>query len=182
MGTHQLSRGFRMRDRIEPGAYTAGYVERRLEDAGRTLAALPWAGCFPAGMRSYWPETGGGGEPRRFAVPKNSDISAMTEAYDWVSLITDSDPDRLVMTRRLVLMRSLVVPDSFDDRPRYIYSWRKLSDMLGLHRDTLQTRWGRGIDAIVGRLNRPGLCVRAGGQVGPGPAVARQWQRAREIA
>jgi hypothetical protein len=170
-----------MRDRPEPGAYTAGYVESRLEDAGRTLMALPWAGCFPAGVSCLWPETGGG-EARRYAVPTSAEVSAMGQAYDWIPLIADTDPERLVMMRRLVLMRSLVRPDSPIGHPVYVHSWRRLGAMLGLHRETLQTRWGRGIDAIVARLNRPGLCTRAGGRVGPGPDVAWSYLRAREMA
>jgi hypothetical protein len=169
-----------MRDWPEPGAFTASYVESRLEDAGRTLMALPWAGCFPAGITCLWPEAGGG-EPRRYAVPTSAEITAMMRAFEWVALISDPDPDRLVMMRRLVLMRSLVEPDSPTVKPAYEHSWRKLCGMFGLHRETLQARWGRGIDTIVGRLNRPGLCVRAGGRVGPGPGVVTKWQRAREL-
>ena len=170
-----------MRGRPEPGGYTAGYVEDRLERAGRTLWALPWAGCFPAGLTCLWPEAGGG-EPRRWSVPPAAAISMMGEAYDWVQLIADPDRERLIMMRRLVLMRSLVIPDSPDSAPRYVYSWRRLNAMLGLHRDTLRDRWGRGIDTIVIRLNRPGLCVRAGGRAGPGPNMVMDWIRGREIA
>jgi hypothetical protein len=155
-----------MHDRPDAGGYTAAYIERRFEDAGRTLIALPWAGCFPAGMTCLWPEAGGG-EPRRYAVPRSVEVSAMSETYDWVRLITDPDPDRLVMMRRLVLMRSLVLPDSPQATPAYCHRWRELSRTLGLHRDTLQARWGRGIDLIVGRMNRPGLCARSGGKVAP---------------
>jgi len=76
----------------DPGAYTAAYVEDRLE----------WAGCFPAGMTVFWPDISGR-EPRRYAVPTMAAITAMDEAYRWVGLITDPDPDRLVMIRSLVL-------------------------------------------------------------------------------
>ncbi len=138
----------------DPGGYSANYVESRLEAAGRTLLALPWAGCFPAGFSCLWPETTGG-EPRRYAVPSMSAVTAMDEAYRWVGLITDPDPDRLVMIRSLVLRRSLVAPDSPENDPKYHYCWRDLQRLTGLHRDTLKTRWGRGIDLIVVALNRP---------------------------
>jgi hypothetical protein len=158
-----------MRDRPDVGGYTSGYVEERLEAAGRTLIALPWAGCFPAGMTCLWPEAGGG-EPRRYAVPSSVAISAMSEAYDWMRLITDPDPGQLVMMRRLVLMRSLVLPDSEASKPVYMHTWRDLSRMFDLHRDTLQARWGRGIDAITRRLNRPAVCARLGAAFGQAPS------------
>jgi hypothetical protein len=170
-----------MRSRPGPGGYTAGYVEDRLEKAGRTLVALPWAGCFPAGITCLWPEAGGG-EPRRYAVPGSADISAMAESYDWIRLISDADADRLIMMRRLVLMRSLVVPDSPADKPRYCYTWRDLRRMTGLHSDTLKDRWGLGIDRITARLNQPGLCARAGGRIGPDAKAVMRWVLQREAA
>jgi hypothetical protein len=145
-----------LRGRPDPGGYSAPYVEDRLERAGRTLLALPWAGCFPAGFTCLWPEVAGGAS-RRYAVPSISAVSAMDEAYRWITLITDPDPDRLVMIRSLVLRRSLVIPDSPEEKPEYCYRWRDLQRSTGLHRDTLRDRWGRGIDLIVGGLNRPAV-------------------------
>jgi hypothetical protein len=170
-----------MRDRVEPGGYTAPYVEDRFERAGRVLMALPWIGCYPAGLTCFWPEISGD-VPRRWAVPPQYEITRMAETYDWVRLIADPDPARLIMIRRLVLMRSLVKPDSPQEEPDYKFSWRKLVRMTGLHRDTLITRWGEGIDRIVGRLNHPGLCARSGGRIGPDAAAVRRWLSVREIA
>lgn len=168
--SRKLSGWVPMRDRKPaPGGYKADYVEARFEAAGRTLVALPWAGCFPAGITCLWPEAGGG-ELARWSVPDAAEISAMTECYHgWIPLISDADPLRLVMMRRLVLMRSLVMPDSPADSPRYVYSWRRLGKMTGLHADTLISRWGWGIDAITRRLNKPGLCRASGGKIGPSP-------------
>lgn len=126
--------------------FTEGEVEARLTDAGRVLLALPWAGCFPCGFRSLWPETEPSGSRRR--PPSAPQIDAMDEAYCWTSLIVDQDE------RRLVLMRSLVLPMSPHGTPRFVYSWRRLGRITGLHADTLKKRWGRGIGHIVTGLNR----------------------------
>jgi hypothetical protein len=134
---------------VRPQPVTAAYVEQRLEDAGRALMALPWAGCFPAGLRTLWPETGGG-EPRRWDPPSARAITEMDEAFRWCEAIADADQ------RSLVLMRSLVWPDKADDDPRrYVWGWRRLRRTTGLHSDTLVARWGRGIDQIVRHLNHP---------------------------
>jgi hypothetical protein len=111
-------------------------VEARLAQAGRVLLALPHAGCFPAGFRTLWPGTAGA--PGQAWVPAPGEITAMDEAYRWAGLIDDVDE------RRLVLMRSLVRPCG-----GHVWSWRRLSRLTGLHRDTLMTVWGRGIDRIV---------------------------------
>jgi hypothetical protein len=168
-----------MRRRPEPGGYTPGYVEARFEEAGRTLMALPWTGCFPCGLTCLWPEVADNA-PRRYDVPLTRSITEMDETYRWISLITDPDPQQLMAMRRLVLMRSLIFPDSPASDPKYKYTWRALQRMTGLHRDTLMDRWGRGIDRIVGRMNRPGLCARSGGQIHPGPAIVAGWLRSRE--
>lgn len=146
-----------MRERPAPGSYTAGYVETRLEDAGRTLLALPWAGCFPAGLKAIWGDSLPR-DPPRWAQPTAMDITDMDEALRWPALIVREE------WRVLVQRRLLVVPDS--DPPRYVWSWRKLQRSSGLHPHTLQNRWGKGIDTIVARLNRPGLCAAAGGRFG----------------
>ena len=124
------------------GHFTAADVENRLSEAGRVLLALPWSGCFPAGFRSlFWPDQVGPSPGRR--VPTSHEITAMDEAYLWVAFITDQEE------RRLVLMRSLVLDDLPSGRPRYLWTWRRLQRLTGLHPDTLKARWGRGIDRIV---------------------------------
>ena len=148
--------------------FTAAYVEARLEDAGRALMALPWAGCFPAGIRTLWPEVAET-DASRWDPPSSRAISEMDEAYRWCALIADTEQ------RRLVLMRSLVFPDSPPDAPRYKFPWRELRRITGLHSDTLMARWGRGIDTIARRLNQPGLCSAAGGKLGPGRGFATSW-------
>ena len=129
------------------GRFNAAAVEERLSEAGRVLLALPWSGCFPAGFRCLWPDQGGPSAWCR--MPTACEITAMDEAYRWTSFIADQDE------RRLVLMRSLLLPDTASGRPHYVWTWRRLQRTTGLHRDTLKTRWGRGIDRIVRGLNAP---------------------------
>ena len=124
-------------------------VESRLADAGRILLMLPWAGCFPAGFRRMWPQMEGETYLRR-TMPSPRDISAMDEAYNWTALIPDPEE------RRLVLMRSLVLPPTPFGTSRYVWSWSKLRRSTGLHPDTLQKFYGRGLARIVLGLNAPG--------------------------
>lgn len=65
-----------MNARPRPGSFTAAFVELQLEMAGRTLLALPWAGCFPVGMASLLLAIGDSAE-RRYDVPTSSAISGM---------------------------------------------------------------------------------------------------------
>jgi hypothetical protein len=154
-----------MRDDPGPGRFSAGYVELHLEKAGRALMALPYAGCFPAGIRTFWSP---GYDSRRWDPPSSRAISDMDEAYRWCALIPDLDQ------RRLVLMRSLVWPDSPENDPRYEYSWRRLRRITGLHDTTLIARWSRGIGAIVRRLNQPrsAAAAPAPGGFASGPSSA----------
>jgi hypothetical protein len=171
-----------MRSRPGPGGYTAGYVEDRFEKAGRTLLALPLAGVFPAGLTCLWPLVSSA-EPRRYPVPTSADITLMDEAYTrWIPLIHHVEFDELMMMRQLVLLRSLVRPDSDAGKPIYLVSWRKLVRATGLHRDVLRARWGLGIDRIVARLNQPGLCAKSGGRIGPAADRISNWIRAADFA
>jgi hypothetical protein len=159
-----------MREGQRRGRISAAEVETRLADAGRTLLALPWAGCFHAGFSGLWP--GEGAPPSRSRVPTSAEIVAMDEAYRWTAFI--SDPEE----RRLVLMRSLVLPGISGGPPRHVWSWGRLRRATGLHPDTLAARWGRGIDRIVRELNRPDDSRSRSGRFEPAreaenPTVAR---------
>lgn len=147
-----------MRDDTRRGSYTEAEVEARLADAGRVLLALPWAGCFPCGFRCPWPETETSLSVRR-RPPTSSQIDAMDQAYNWTTHIRDQDE------RRLVLMRSLVLPASASDKPRHVWTWGRLRRATGLHPDTLQKRWRRGIRRIVFALNAPQEAERAAGSM-----------------
>ena len=149
--------------RGDDGQFTEAEVERRLAEAGRVLLALPWAGCFPAGFRRMWPRMEGETYVRR-TMPSSRDISAMDEAYNWTALIPDPEE------RRLVLMRSLVLPPTPFGTPRYVWSWTKLRRSTGLHPDTLQKLHGRGLARIARGLNAP---AHSGVQVRRPPAAER---------
>jgi len=138
----------KLHENAHRGRYSEAEVEARLADAGRVLLALPWANCFPFGLRTLWPETEVDASARR-PIPSSDQIRAMDQAYRWTALIAKPEE------RRLVLMRSLVLPVSASGRPRYVWSWRRLQRATGFHRDTLKERWGRGIGHIVDALNRP---------------------------
>lgn len=165
-----------MRDAIRRANYTEAEVETRLSDAGRVLLALPWAGCFPCGFRCPWPATETASAAQR-RPPTSSQIDAMDQAYGWTAHIRDQDE------RRLVLMRSLVLPPTDSGKPRYVWTWGRLRRATGLHPDTLQKRWRRGIRHIVYALNVPPEETRTGDSMalrfqgipyGFGPVARRQ--------
>jgi hypothetical protein len=138
----------KLRDDAHRGRYSEAEVEARLADAGRVLLALPWANCFPFGLQTLWSEAESDASERR-PIPTSDQIRAMDQAYRWTALIDRPEE------RRLVLMRSLVLPASASGRPRYVWSWRRLQKATGFHRDTLKNKWGRGIRHILHALNRP---------------------------
>ena len=94
----------------------------------------------------------------------------MDEAYRGTALIAEHEE------RRLVLMRSLVLSPSASGKPRYVWSWGRLRRATGLHPDTLQKRWARGIARIVTALNQRSAVFASGGSVGgawPGMRMQR---------
>ncbi len=125
----------------------------RLEDAGRTLIALPGKGCYPAQIGSSWPavvhdmaEAYGYGEAEiRPPVPSAKAISGMDEAFAWVGLIDE----RLTHHRKIVLMRAMVHPIS----DRHLFSWRRIGRLFNWHHETVRTWHAVGIDRIVAVVN-----------------------------
>lgn len=160
--------------RPNPGDFTTEFVVASLEEAGRTLLSLSIRGARPAGYRSNMPEIvreaveayGYSEETLRPPTPSSRAISDMDWILGWVSLIPT---DKFVM-RRIVHARSLINPIS----GRHIYSWRKLAIFLRCDRDAAQRWHAHGIATIVARLNQPGLCALAGGQVGPGTKLVNE--------
>lgn len=128
-------------------------VIARLEEAGRTLIALPSKGCYPAREGSSWPAIvhdvaesyGYDEETVRAPVPSPQAITRMDEAYQWITLI----PAQLVSHRKIVLMRSLVHPVS--DRHRF--SWRKIGKLFGWSHEAVRIWHAQGIDRIVAAAN-----------------------------
>jgi len=157
------ARTVRLPDGLE--AVDREYVTVRLEEAGRTLMALPAHGTAPAGMRVAWPEIVRSvwdaydwtGAPVRPPRPTGAAIDAMDEAFGWIPLIGA----QAVETKRLVWLRLLLWPLSGS----HVWPWARLAKVIGLHRDTLMLRHGRGIDRIVTRLNVPAWVERPGAEL-----------------
>lgn len=125
----------------------------RLEEAGRTLIALPGKGCFPAREGSSWPAVvhdfaegyGYHDVKVRPPVPSAQEITRMDEAYRWVGLIDE----RLISHRKIVLLRSLVHPVS----ERHRFSWRKIGKLFGWSHEAVRVWHAQGIDRIVAAAN-----------------------------
>jgi hypothetical protein len=140
----------------ESGAGTdAREVVARLEEAGRTLLALPRTGPSPALRASVWEVVHAaseayGWQPARLRppVPDAARISRMDEALGWIRLIP---PERYVL-RRIVGARALVHPLT----ERHLYPWRRLGAALGADHKAVQRWHAQAIDLIVAALNGGG--------------------------
>jgi len=138
------------------GYYDAGLVQARLEEAGRTLLALPQSG-YTTGMRTNAATLirhmieAEGGEPVpsrvRPPVPSAAGITRMDEALAWIPLI----PRDHIVLRRIVGARALVNPLT----DRHLYTWRRLGAMLGADHKAVQRWHAQGVDMIVSALNAP---------------------------
>lgn len=131
----------------------AALVVARLEEAGRTLLALPATGPTPHLRQSVWTVLQGamegyGWQPARVrpAVPGAGRITRMDEALGWIALIP---PDRIVL-RRIVGLRALVHPLT----DRHLYPWRRLGSAVGADHKAVQRWHGQGIAVIVAALAR----------------------------
>lgn len=143
-----------------PKPATPADLVERLEQAGRTLLALPntgpstrlvqsgldWvrdAGDTPmATARSA--TAGKDGGRLRPPIPSSAAITQMDEALAWIPLI----PQDRVVLRRIVGARSLVDPMN----ERHLYSWRRLAIAVGADHKAVQRWHGQGIALILQRL------------------------------
>lgn len=115
-------------------------IVARLEEAGRTLLALPRTGYSTAlrqsrldVVRSAAESYGYNPQSRlRPPMPDAATISRMDEAFSWLGLVPD---DRYVL-RRIAGARAMVCPIS----GRHLYSWRRLGALLGADHRAVQ-RW-----------------------------------------
>lgn len=141
-------------------------VRDRLDDAGRTLVALPMPkGERPQGMRSHWPETARQAEDAFFALvgaddqikqefsqdynavrvaPSARAVARMEEVLNWLWYLTDE------RKRRLCLARALIHPVS----DRHVVSYRKLGRLFGLHHDTIRAWHDRALSELAQALTR----------------------------
>ncbi len=129
----------------------AAYVVERLEEAGRTLLALPHTGPSTKMRVSVLEvvrsavEGDSPGEGRvRPAHPDSARVTRMDEALGWISLIPR---DRYVL-RRIVGARALIDPTT----DRHLYPWRKLATALGADHKAVQRWHAQGISLIVASL------------------------------
>lgn len=132
----------------------AEYVLYRLEEAGRTLLALPNVGpttrlrtsrhdIVQSAIEAYgWQNVD---QRVRPAIPSHAHVTRMDEALDWIPLIPR---DRYVL-RRIVGARALVSPVT----ERHLFSWRRLATLLGADHKAIQRWHAQGVDLIVTTLN-----------------------------
>jgi hypothetical protein len=138
-------------DTDQAAGIDARFVIARLEEAGRTLLAIPGTGwstrlrstqldIVRSALESYgWTK-----RPIRPAVPSARRISRMDEALTWIPLIAQ---ERYVL-RRIVGARALVHPIS----ERHVFSWRRLAAVVGAEHKAVQRWHAQGIDLIVDAL------------------------------
>jgi hypothetical protein len=134
--------------------WDAKLVVARLEEAGRTLLALPHTG-YTTRLKTSAIEIirsaiegdscANVGGRLRPAVPSSAGITRMDEALAWIPLIP---LDRYVL-RRIVGARALINPLT----DRYLYPWRKLGTLVGADHKAVQRWHGQGIGLIVEALN-----------------------------
>ncbi len=131
---------------------TAEALVTRLEDAGRTLLALPNTGyttklrttqldIVAAAVEAYATTQTARLRP---AMPDAQRITRMDEALAWIPLIAR---DRYVL-RRIVGARALVSPVT----ERHLYTWRRLGILLGADHKAIQRWHGEGIALIRAAL------------------------------
>jgi hypothetical protein len=134
----------------------ADTVIGRLEEAGRTLLALPNTGpstrLVQGGLEWVRDATEHYSAARtkiRPPIPDAAQISRMDQAMRWLQFI----PNDKYVLRRVVGARSLVNPMT----GRHLYSWRRLGAAVGADHKAVQRWHGQGIDLIVAGLRvQPG--------------------------
>jgi hypothetical protein len=156
-------------DGAADGIWTPEAVRLRLEDAGRTLMALPMPrGALPRDTRSNWPDVVRGYEDAFAALigapdelkrdfsdahntvrvaPSAPAVGRMDEVLGWLWRV--DDPRK----RRLCLSRALIHPVS----GRHVVSYRKLGRIFGLHHETVRAWHDRALAEIAVSLTGEGL-------------------------
>ena len=144
---------------VRRAAIDSETVIRRLEEAGRTMLALPSGGystrlrtsrldVVRSALENYGWDSGrdsGAGQTRlRPPVPPAEAITRMDEALGWIALIP---ADRYVL-RRIVGARSLVSPVT----ERHLFAWRRLGLLLGADHKAVQRWHAQGIALLVAGL------------------------------
>ncbi|MBF0892188.1 hypothetical protein HKD28_12330 [Gluconobacter sp. LMG 1744] len=134
--------------RIDLGRDVPEQVAEWLTDAAFTLAAMPSNGCWPGGMRSYWPDIVADRDDLdwpmesdiRPPMPTSDEVSRMDLALSWVPMVTDRGQ------KAVVNMRLIVHPIS----GQYRWTWRKIGGKLGINHETAKD-WHAEACAEVGK-------------------------------
>ena len=133
------------------GGVDSAFIIYRLEEAGTTLLSLPGTGYSTRLRVSQLEvlqevvEAHGGDRGRvRPAVPGAARITRMDEALAWITMI----PKERYVLRRIVGARCLVSPVT----ERYLYSWRRLGEVMGADHKAVQRWHAQGIDMLVGAV------------------------------
>ncbi len=145
-------------------------VERRLEDAGRTLMMLPMPkDGMPAGDRAAWPSVrqdfwdiaGPGAEKgsveerlTALAVQRNvtrlgassAAIDRLDEVLGWLLAI------EVMHHRKVVFARMMIHPVS--ERP--CFSWATIADKMGSNSTSVRRWHAAGLQALLGHLAKRG--------------------------
>ena len=129
-------------------------IVQRLEEAGRTLMALPNTGpstrLVQSGLEWVRDVSETYGRERgvlKPAIPDAAQISRMDQALAWIPLI----PIDKYVVRRVVGARSLVSPMT----DRHLFSWRRLATAMGADHKAVQRWHAHGIDLIQAILAAP---------------------------
>jgi hypothetical protein len=139
--------------RKHDGEFDCEFVIYYLEEAGRTLLALPSSG-YSTKLRSSSMEIvrsaieGYGWSEKRIRppVPSAAKITCMDEVLAWLQLI----PIDNYVLRRIVGARCLVHPIT----ERHLFTWRRLGTLLGADHKAIKRWHAQGIEIIVAALNR----------------------------
>ncbi|MFT8785445.1 DUF6362 family protein [Gluconobacter oxydans] len=139
--------------RIDLGRDVPAQVAEWLDDAAFTLAAMPANGCWPGGMRSYWPDIVADREDLdwpmesdiRPPVPSSDEVSRMDLALSWVPMVTDRGQ------KAVVNMRLIVHPISGQHR----WTWRKIGRKLGVDHHTAKGWHAEACSCIARKIVSP---------------------------
>lgn len=133
------------------GKEMAEEVERRLFEAGLTLAYLPSHGLRPACCGSSWQETLmelddllslTAESEIRPPMPSAAAISRMDEAMGWVSWIQNT------AHRRVVLFWMMIHPIT----QRHYLSWEQIGKKIGRSDKTAKSYFSSGLSAITKKI------------------------------
>ncbi|MBN3866439.1 DUF6362 family protein [Gluconobacter kondonii] len=139
--------------RIDLGRDVPEQVADWLNDAAFTLAAMPANGCWPGGVRSYWPDIVADRDDLdwpmesdiRPPMPTSDEVSRMDLALSWVPMVTDRGH------KAVVNMRLIVHPISGQQR----WTWAKIGRKLGISHHTAKAWHGMACSAMAQKIRQP---------------------------